>query len=180
MSCFPGQSQSPRAPGDQPVFRAATNSSSHPIHTVLLRCFPPKEPLPLFLYFYFPLLISFPGIWSVLSPPQCQQQTQPGYSRPLPTVPGWEFQAAAQVSLNMDLQKFSSLCWNWSICRSTAYQYSYLIVQTQLPVVITPLDCSTFFPMMIRHVQPIIPKSIPRDLCPEPSAFSVSEQSSQH
>lgn len=41
----------------------------------------------------------------MLSPPQCQQQTQPGYSRPLPTVPGWESQAAAQVSLNMDLQE---------------------------------------------------------------------------
>lgn len=26
-------------------------------------------------------------------------------------------------------RKFCSLCWNWSICRCTAYQYSHLIVQ---------------------------------------------------
>lgn len=57
------------------------------------------------LFFYFSLLISFPGIWSVLSPPHWQQQTQPGNSRPLPTVIDWVSQAAAQGSLNMDWQE---------------------------------------------------------------------------
>lgn len=41
----------------------------------------------------------------MLSPPHCWQQTQPGNSRPLPTVTDWESQEAAQVSLNMDLQE---------------------------------------------------------------------------
>ncbi|PKU34061.1 hypothetical protein llap_15636 [Limosa lapponica baueri] len=52
--------------------------------------------------------------------------------------------------------------------------------QVRLVVVITPLDCSIniflvgiSFPITIGRVQPVIPKSIPRDMCQETSVFAV-------
>lgn len=54
--------------------------------------------------------------------------------------------------------------------------------QARLLVVITPLDCSMniflvgiFFPITVGRIQPVIPKSIPRDTCQETSVFAVRE-----
>lgn len=91
------------APGHHEISLCSEQLKTHPTPTILLGCFPSKEPPPLFCYFFPAYFIP----WDLIS----------AVSSSLPEAnTAWEFKAtshsdrlgvpaAVQVSLNMDLQE---------------------------------------------------------------------------
>lgn len=123
QGCWDGVSS--RAPWHQPVFWTATNSSCTQNSAQML----PLQRATASFFYFFPCLfnsLGFDQCCFLLTASSKRSLGIQGHFPQRQTGCPKQLHKLAWIWIS---RKFCSLCWNWSICRCTAYQYSHLIVQ---------------------------------------------------